>query len=72
MTSVDFISAMGGLLGLFLGFSVISAMEIFYWCFFKIIKKMILNAIYHVRFSNLNTSKFNSPIIYSTKTNNRS
>ena len=31
MTVVDYISQLGGLLGLFLGFSFISGVELFYW-----------------------------------------
>ena len=32
LTMVGFISQMGGLLGLWMGFSFISAFEILYWC----------------------------------------
>ena len=31
MTSIDFISSLGGVFGLFLGFSLISFVEIIYW-----------------------------------------
>ena len=31
MSLVDYISSVGGLFGLFLGFSLLSFMEIFYW-----------------------------------------
>ena len=31
MTSIDFISSLGGVFGLFLGFSLISFVEILYW-----------------------------------------
>ena len=40
MTTVDFISSVGGLLGLFLGFSAISLFELVYWFVFKTIKKI--------------------------------
>lgn len=36
---VDFLSFVGGLLGLFAGFSVLSAVELFYWIFKKILIK---------------------------------
>ena len=35
MTFLDYISQVGGLLGLFIGFSVISAIEIIYWLTFR-------------------------------------
>ena len=31
MGPVDFIASLGGLFGLFLGFSIVSFVEIFYW-----------------------------------------
>ena len=31
MNPVDFIASLGGLFGLFLGFSIVSFVEIFYW-----------------------------------------
>ena len=31
MTAIDFISSLGGLFGLFLGFSLLSFVEIIYW-----------------------------------------
>ena len=31
MTEIDFISSLGGVFGLFLGFSLLSFVEIFYW-----------------------------------------
>ena len=33
MTAIDFISSLGGVFGLFLGFSLISFAEILYWFF---------------------------------------
>ena len=37
MTLSDKISWIGGMMGLFTGFSVISAIEILYWLWFKVI-----------------------------------
>ena len=39
-TMIDYISQVGGLLGLCLGFSFVSAVEIFYWFTFKLIRNM--------------------------------
>ena len=36
MTSIDYISQIGGLLGLAIGFSFVSFMEIIYWIFFRL------------------------------------
>ena len=38
MTEIDFISNVGGLLGLFMGFSLISLFEIIYWFIIKTFK----------------------------------
>ena len=38
MTETDFMSNVGGLFGLFLGFSIISFVEIFYWFIIRMIK----------------------------------
>ena len=38
MTLLDFISQIGGLLGLFMGFSVISFVEVFYWFSFRLFR----------------------------------
>ena len=38
MTLLDFISQIGGLLGLFMGFSVISFVEVFYWFSFRLVR----------------------------------
>ena len=35
MTLVDFLSSTGGLFGLFIGASILSFVEIFYWIIFK-------------------------------------
>ena len=40
MTVVDFLSNMGGLFGLCLGFSIISFVEVFYWLLIKPIKDL--------------------------------
>ena len=40
MTPLDFISQMGGLLGLFLGFSLISGIEIIYWFTVKLANRL--------------------------------
>ena len=40
MTLIDFISQIGGLLGLFLGFSLISAIEIVYWLTLRLGQKL--------------------------------
>ena len=40
MTMIDFISQMGGLLGLFLGFSLISGIEIVYWFSVKLFMRL--------------------------------
>ena len=40
MTLLDYISQIGGLLGLFIGFSVISAVEIIYWLTFRLFRNM--------------------------------
>ena len=42
MTFANYIAALGGLLGLFTGFSFLSAVEIIYWIIFPLIKKMCL------------------------------
>ena len=39
MTEIDFISNVGGLLGLLMGFSLISLFEIIYWFIIKIFKR---------------------------------
>ena len=41
MTLLDYISQIGGLLGLFIGFSVISAIEIAYWLTFRFSRNLI-------------------------------
>jgi hypothetical protein len=41
MTAVDFLSSMGGLFGLCLGFSLTSTYEIFYWFVIKLGRKII-------------------------------
>jgi amiloride-sensitive sodium channel len=43
MTSIDFISQMGGLLGLFLGFSLISGIEIMYWFTLRLGQRLFCN-----------------------------
>ena len=40
MTIANYVADMGGLLGLFTGFSFISAVEIIYWLVFPMMKKM--------------------------------
>ena len=40
MTMVGYISQMGGLLGLWMGFSFISAVEILYWCTIRLTRNM--------------------------------
>ena len=40
MTMVGYISQMGGLLGLWMGFSFISAIEILYWCTIRLARSM--------------------------------
>ena len=40
LTWVDYISQIGGLLGLAMGFSIISAIEIFYWMTFRFIRNI--------------------------------
>ena len=40
MTMVGYISQLGGLLGLFMGFSFISAFEILYWCTIRFTRNM--------------------------------
>jgi hypothetical protein len=40
MTSIDFISTVGGLFGLCLGFSFLSVIEIFYWFIIKLGRNM--------------------------------
>ncbi|KAI8424535.1 hypothetical protein MSG28_002992 [Choristoneura fumiferana] len=41
----DFLANCGGLLGLFLGFSFLSLIEIFYFCTLSFLKKTPLNTI---------------------------
>ena len=41
MDLLDYISQIGGLLGLFIGFSVISALEIFYWITFRLVRNKL-------------------------------
>ena len=43
MTSIDFISQIGGLLGLFLGFSLISGIEIVYWFTLRLCHRIVGN-----------------------------
>ena len=43
MTLVDYISQMGGLLGLFIGFSFISGAELIYWLTFRLAKNVKMN-----------------------------
>ena len=40
MTMVGYVSQMGGLLGLWMGFSFISAIEILYWCTIRFTRNM--------------------------------
>ena len=40
MDSVGFISSLGGLFGLFLGFSLISFIELFYWIIIKLPRRL--------------------------------
>ena len=40
MTLIGYISQMGGLLGLWMGFSFISAIEILYWCTIRLARSM--------------------------------
>ena len=39
MTMLDYVAQIGGLLGLFIGFSVISGIEIVYWCTFRLVRE---------------------------------
>ena len=39
MTYLDYVAQIGGLLGLFIGFSVISGIEIIYWCTFRFVRE---------------------------------
>ena len=41
MTVIDFISALGGLFGLFLGFSLMSFVEIIYWFCIVMVRKIL-------------------------------
>ena len=41
MGPVDFIASLGGLFGLFLGFSIVSFVEIFYWIVVKGSRNML-------------------------------
>ena len=41
MTAIDFISSMGGLFGLCLGFSLISFFEILYWFIIRLARNML-------------------------------
>ena len=41
MTEIDFISALGGVFGLFLGFSLISFVEIIYWFCVVLTRRLI-------------------------------
>ena len=41
MTEIDFISALGGVFGLFLGFSLISFVEIIYWFCVVLLRRLI-------------------------------
>ena len=40
MTKVDYISQIGGLLGLFMGISFISGIELIYWATFRLTRNM--------------------------------
>ena len=41
MGPVEFVSSLGGLFGLFLGFSVVSFLEIIYWATVRIFRNLI-------------------------------
>ena len=41
MTEIDFISSLGGVFGLFLGFSLMSFVEIVYWFFVVLSRRLI-------------------------------
>ena len=43
MTIIDFISAVGGLFGLCLGFSFVSFFEILYWSIVQLTRKLLSN-----------------------------
>ena len=45
MTLSDKLSWVGGMIGLFMGFSVISGVEILYWLFFKVIFHKRVNKV---------------------------
>ena len=45
MTPVDYISQIGGLLGLFIGFSLISAIEILYWLTFRFLRNNFTSGV---------------------------
>ena len=47
MSLSDKISWVGGMMGLFTGFSVISGIEILYWLWFKVISKSYLDHYRH-------------------------
>ena len=42
MTLADYIAQLGGFLGLFLGFSFVSAIEILYWLTIRLVRKLEL------------------------------
>ena len=44
MGPVDFIASLGGLFGLFLGFSIISFIELFYWVVIRMSRNMLRKA----------------------------
>ncbi len=54
MTDVDYISQMGGLLGLFIGFSFISGIELIYWATVRLSKNMYMKSHQKKKVSSLN------------------
>ena len=62
MTLVDYISQIGGLLGLFIGFSLISAIEIVYWLTFRFLRNNFTSGV-SVQ-NNTSAEPFESPAIY--------
>ena len=48
MSFSDKISWVGGMMGLFTGFSLISGLEILYWLWFKVWKEIMIISTFHI------------------------
>ena len=68
LTVVDYISQMGGLLGLFIGFSFISAVELIYWLTLRMARNARNDRRYKNKTNGLEKKKSNTKMVWSQKT----